>query len=230
MLEINEGLAEYTGVKLSGRNKEQLKELLNEKIKQAAAYKTLVRSFAYVSGPFYGYLLDRTGSEWRKEINKKNSLSALLQTKLNIILPGNIEKSEKEIESGYNGTVIRESELQREEERIKIKKHYKEMLVEGQVLTLPLRKMKVQFDPRNLVPLDSLGTVYPTIKITDSWGVLEAEKGALLKKNWSAVILSAKNISGVMNLKGDGWTVQLNEGWVLRPIGQKGNYTIEEVK
>ncbi len=32
--------------------------------------------------------------------------------------------------------------------------------------------------------------VYPTMRITDSWGVLEASNGALVKSDWSAVVVT----------------------------------------
>jgi len=51
--------------------------------------------------------------------------------------------------------------------------------------------MHVQFDPRDLQPLEKAGTVYPTLRISDDWGVLEAKSGALMKPDWSAVIVVA---------------------------------------
>ena len=51
--------------------------------------------------------------------------------------------------------------------------------------------MNVQFDPRSLQPLGDAVTVYPAMRITDDWGILDAKNGALMKSDWSAVIVSA---------------------------------------
>jgi hypothetical protein len=43
--------------------------------------------------------------------------------------------------------------------------------------------MRFSFDPRNIVPLDDKGTVYPYIR-KPMWGILEVEKGALIASDW----------------------------------------------
>ena len=51
--------------------------------------------------------------------------------------------------------------------------------------------MSMQFDPGNLVPMDSLGTVYPNIRIVDDWGILTVSSGgALLSADFSQIALS----------------------------------------
>lgn len=62
-LEMNEGLAEYTGVKLSGRP--NLAQYAASQLKEAEGKETFVRSFAYASGTAYGILLDEAGAAWR---------------------------------------------------------------------------------------------------------------------------------------------------------------------
>jgi len=42
-----------------------------------------------------------------------------------------------------------------------------------------LENMSISFDPRNLVPLDDVGTVYPNLRITDNWQILSVDSGAL---------------------------------------------------
>jgi hypothetical protein len=86
--------------------------------------------------------------------------------------------------------------------------------------------MHVQFDPRNLQPLESAGTVYPNMRITDDWGILVAAKGALMKTDWSAVIVVAPSTSEGSSLQGDGWTLELKPGWKIVPAERKGDFIL----
>jgi hypothetical protein len=86
--------------------------------------------------------------------------------------------------------------------------------------------MHVQFDPRNLQPLENAGTVYPNMRITDDWGILTATNGALMKSDWSAVIVAAPDASEGSSLKGDGWTLELKSGWKIVPAARKGDFIL----
>ncbi len=88
-LEMHEGLAEYTGVKLSGRP--DLDQYCAQKLKTAANDDTLVRSFAYASGPAYGLLMDDVGVDWRKNLNEKKDLGVLLSKAYSIDLAENLK-------------------------------------------------------------------------------------------------------------------------------------------
>src|SRR4051794_35256182 len=57
-LELNEGLAEYTGVKLSSADLQEATLRADLILRQARNNPTFTRSFAYISGPAYGALLD----------------------------------------------------------------------------------------------------------------------------------------------------------------------------
>jgi hypothetical protein len=86
--------------------------------------------------------------------------------------------------------------------------------------------MHVQFDPRNLQPLEQAGTVYPNMCVSDDWGILDATNGALMKSDWSAVIVAAPLVSAGRNLKGDGWTLELKPGWKIVPGTRKGDFIL----
>ena len=95
------------------------------------------------------------------------------------------------------------------------------------MLTLQFRHMHVQFDPRNLQPLGDAGTVYPNLRISDDWGILDAKNGALMKPDWSAVIVGAPSASIGSSLAGDGWALELKPGWkIVRGI-RKGDFILE---
>lgn len=83
-MELNEGLAEYTGVRLSARSEAQaLSDALVE-LNLGARKPTFVRSFAYASGPAYGLLLDRSAPGWRSRVKERADLGDLLLKALSI--------------------------------------------------------------------------------------------------------------------------------------------------
>jgi hypothetical protein len=225
-LELNEGLAEYTGVKIGNPSpEEQVKRAISD-ITVRASDSTFVRSFAYATGPAYGLLLDRSNPEWRRQIREGGTFVSLLETSLNITPPANLEQAAADRAAQYNAQALKVAETERETKRQQLIAKYRAQFVDGPILTLPRRHMSVQFDPRNLQPLGELGTVYPNLRITDDWGILEATNGALLKPDWSAVIIRAPSIATGSSIKGDGWTLELKPGWKLVPATRKGDFIL----
>ena len=155
-LELNEGLAEYTGVKLSGRDEMETVSFLKQKIEEVKNLPTLVRSFAYITGPIYGILLDQTNIDWRKSLTKKDDLANLLANIYKIEIPRDFVDTVKSLSGVYNGDKIRKQEDERERERHKVIESYRKKFIEDPILIIPLKKMNVQFDPRNLQPKSSI--------------------------------------------------------------------------
>ena len=228
-MELNEGLAEYTGVKLSGAP-DLAHFVVEHELKDAAEKNTFVRSFAYATGPAYGLLLDDTGSDWRKLVRATHrDLADLLLGPEK--LPEKIEATANERAPKSGSAELGAAEDRREQMRRDLVKNYRARLIEGPVLAIPLQKMNMQFDPGNLVPLDSLGTVYPNIRIVDDWGILTVSKnGALLSADFSRITLSApKSIAGKA-VEGDGWKLELKSGWLILPGDRAGDFKVRPVR
>ena len=78
-LRLNEGLAEYTGVKLSAQSPAEFAMLADSNLRLGPdRHPNFVRSFAYVSGPAYGFLLDAAGENWRHGLTLQSDLGKLL--------------------------------------------------------------------------------------------------------------------------------------------------------
>jgi hypothetical protein len=94
---------------------------------------------------------------------------------------------------------------------------------------VPLKHMKVQFNPSNLVPLGKAGTVYPTMHINDDWGSIDVNGGALLAGDWShlSVVAPSGKLHGD-NLQGKGWTMQLAPGWQVVRGKRKGDWMVKQ--
>lgn len=230
-MELNEGLAEYTGVKLSGAP-DPPRFVVEHELKEAPEKNTFVRAFAYATGPAYGLLLDNTGDDWRQAVRAgRRDLADLLLERAGIKFPEKIGPAADERAPKYGSAELAAAEDRREEARRDVVKNYRARLVEGPVLVIPFQKMSMQFDPGNLVPLDSLGTVYPNIRIVDVWGILTVSKGgALLGADFSRITVPAPKTAAGNQIEGDGWKLELNSGWVILPGDRAGDFKVRPVE
>jgi len=213
-MEMHEGLAEYTGIRLSGSlNLNQY--VVDNNLKPAAQKQTFVRSFAYATGPAYAILLDATGEDWRKNLKSEDDIATLLQRRMAIEPSQNLKQEAEARAKDYDGDSLQASETERESTRQNLLAEYRARLVDGPVLAIRLQKMKMQFNPGNLVPLEPLGTVYPDIRVVDEWGILTVSKGALMNPTFSRIYVPVPSGLSASPIKGDGWNLELNQGWTV---------------
>jgi hypothetical protein len=89
--------------------------------------------------------------------------------------------------------------------------------------------MNVSFDPGNLIPLENYGTVYPNLRITDNWGILTVEGGALLSSDWTKVIVTVPEESNTNKVRGKGWTLELkSDQYVIIRDEASSNYYLKK--
>lgn len=230
-LELNEGLAEYTGVKLSTLPPAQKREFVAGRAaippKEIASF---VRSFAYLSGPAYGLLLDETLPGWTRTIKCENDLAQVLAETMKlkqITLP---EAALKERARRYDGDPLWTKEAAREEARLQRIAAFRRILVDGPVLELPLAKFQMSFNPSLVVPLEGKGTIYPTLTLIDRWGKLEVRKAALIATDHKKVVAPAPTKMEPSALSGDGWDLRLEAGWKPKKGPRAGDWQIVEEK
>jgi hypothetical protein len=225
-IEIHEGIAEYTGTKLCSENNSEFKtNVMNAKEKYRDT-PTFVRSFSYYSGLLYGYILDQLDTDWRSGLNPKSDLGLMVRTGYNIELPVNLKSAFEKSRSGYDYDNIFKFERNREDKRQEMLDVYRFRFTRDTVLTLYIANPNIVFNPYNLIPLDSLGTVYPNIKIISDWGILQVNAGGCLF-DWKKAVVPARNIKQVSNkLVGDGWELELNDNWKL--VKDNSNYKLSK--
>ncbi len=225
-LELNEGIAEYTGFAMSGRNGEQARRHLVNSLETFIKNPTYVRSFAYITIPMYGYLAGLGNKKWNLEIFGKTDLTNFFVEKFKIALPADLKISAGKIVKAYDGTSIIEQEEIRDK-KIKIKiAEYKAEFIEKPHFEIVFEKMNISFDPRNILAVEDKGTVYPNLRITDHWGILEVSKGALIAPDWSKVSLSALVKTDGQTIEGDGWILKLNDNYHIDKNEKNGNYIL----
>ncbi len=217
LLEMNEGLAEFTGLRAA--YDKDVTQTVIRKLAAADHGEHLVRSFAYVSGPAYGLLLDVLSPGWRSRLDANSDLGQLLTQVLPTWPPAKTPVEQRAQTYGYAEVSLQEEQLGRE--RAHRQTALRKQLVDAPGLVLPLEKMEMQFNPNQVSGLAPHGTVYFTITIRDSWGKLEATAGALISSDFRSVAVPGKPavIEGRMII-GDTWRLELDDGWRLIPAGK----------
>ena len=226
LLELNEGLAEYTGTILSGRNDKDLREHYSQAIDVLFTNPTFVRSFAYRTIPVYGYFMKQKDENWNKKIEENSNLTDFITAFYNISLPDHLKDVVTQVQNEYNYDSIVKEETERAQKQKELIAKLDDKFQNNPIFTIPFQHMSVNFNPGNLIPYKNLGTVYPNLRITDDWGILSVEKGALLDKNWKTVIVSKPTKITDKLIEGDGWKLDLNKNWTVVKIEE--NYTLKK--
>jgi len=226
LLELNEGLAEYTGTTLSDRNDKELKMHYIQAIEKLYENPTFVSSFAYRTIPVYGYYMKQNDKTWNIKISEKTNLADFITKFFNVSIPENLKDSVFQIRDDYNYSIIYDFEIERDKKKKELLAILDNKFQENPILVIPFQNMNISYNPSNLIPYRDLGTVYPNLRITDNWGILTAEKGALVGKNWGEVIISEPTKITDKLIEGVGWKLELNSDWKLIKI--KENYTLKK--
>ncbi len=231
-LELNEGLAEYTGVKLSSADLQETVVRADLILRQARNNPTFARSFAYVSGPAYGALLDLSGKPWRVNLKPDTDLGQLLQQRYAVRVRAS-EAAARAAASRYEGDEIVTIETHQEQRRAQQIAEARKRFLDGPVLILPLSaEVNYSYDPNNVIGIDASNTVYPTMRVVDPWGVLTVTNGAWVERDATGHMVRARVTAptdlSARPLKGDGWSLELANGWEVVPGERSGEVTIRK--
>lgn len=225
-LELNEGLAEYTGVVVGNPSPATRVRAALHDLRAHVADRSFVRSFAYATGPAYGLLLDQAAPGWRSDLaHHARDLGTRLAEATGAPPPTDVAAL-RAAAARYDGPVLREAETLREQQRLAKLEHNRARFVTGPVVRLDLRSMRIQFNPNTMQPLPGRGTVYPTMRLTDVWGSLDVTDGALMQSDWKAVFVQAP-ASTEPPLQGPGWSLNLKPEWSLVPGTRNGDYVLK---
>jgi AmmeMemoRadiSam system protein B len=220
-LEIQEGLAEYSGMRLAGYSDSLAVRVV---VAKRADETGFVRSFAYVSGPLYGYLLDGTGAPWRASTTASSDLGGMLAAAAGI--RPRIEGAESRAR-GYGGDTLRVREDAREIQRRAQLATWRRSLVEGPALIVDLKLVRSgTFDPGKVFPFADGAVVYTSRALEAAWGTLSVDEGAILEDQKAAEGRVSLAGAASDHRSGRGWNLKLADGWAVRPGGRAGDLRV----
>jgi hypothetical protein len=225
-LELNEGLAEYTGVILCGRNDIELRQYFVSRFEFFYNQPTFVGAYAYFTIPVYGYFMYKQDKHWNLKIDKKTNLTDFISAFFNQSKVDNIQKAIEQISHEYPFETIVNEEEKREKKQQYLIEKYKAIFLKDSILNIKLINKRISFNPGNLIPLEDFGTIYPTLRLVDIWGVLTVDSGALINTDRSKIIISKPLFIKDSVILGNGWKINLYNSWKL--VKDSSEYTLKE--
>jgi hypothetical protein len=220
-LEIGEGVASYAGTVLAASSRADAiaNALAILKVDGAGSF---VRTFAYISGPVYGLLLDDASPGWHRALRASDDLGVLLMNALSV-QPANEAPGAA---AAYGGVELRAAEEQREQLRQDRINELRLRFVDGPVLVIPGGGSGMS-DSRGATVIPGSGTVYfHAYRASGDWGTLEAENGVLLGSDGRTRRVPAPVRRDDGSFSGDGWTFKVAPGWTVREGARRGDYEV----
>jgi hypothetical protein len=184
--------------------------------------ESFVRTFAYLSGPAYGVLLDAASPGWPRRVRATDDLGNLLATALGVEPAPDAAAAA----ARHGGTEVRASEEGRERQQRARLAELRQRFVEGPVLIIR-GGGRASSDSRGAVVIEGAGTVYfDSYRATVAAGQLEAEGGVLVASDGGSRQVPAPVLRDDGTVVGDGWKFTVAPGWVVRPAARAGDYEV----
>ncbi len=227
--EIYEGLATFTYTLLCTNSPEEYKTRLFENLNRVYSMQSYARSFGFIHGALYASLLYDKGFDFHKIQIDNFDLGSAVKELYNIELPAICRDVAGSLAVNYDIVAINKEEEQRLAD-IKERVHKQiSTFTEKPVVFLELESPYFDFEPENIHSLDTLGTLYSSMRISDNWGKLTVNKGGcLVSNNFKYLRITAKGFKADKNhISGEGWLLILNNDWELILVDQ--NYFVRKL-
>jgi len=220
--ECMEGLATFTYMWLCTKSKDEFNSKLVDYLERIYRNPSYPLSYGFVHGALYAALLKDKDFNF-SSINRVDFDLAAATAKLyNIKLPETYHDVAGSLAMSYDLPSIKA-----EEKEIKKKiGDYTNKIVNDYTgkpnVKIILESPNFSFEADDIFSLDTLGTFYRKLKVSDNWGQLTVDEGgALIAPDLKTLWINASEVNtGRGRISGDGWRLHLNEGWHLVETGE----------
>jgi len=227
--ETNEGLATFTNTLLSTNSREEFKTRILDNLAGAYPLQSYSRSYGFIHGALYASLLLEKGFDFKTIHSDRFDMGKVVQELYDIELPAICRDVAGSLAVSYDIDLINKEEEQRLADiRESIHKQIS-IFTEKPVVFLELESPYFDFEPEDVHSLDTLGTLYTSMRVSDNWGKLTVNKeGCLVSSNFKYIRITARGFREEKNrLTGDGWQLLLNNDWVVVKVEQ--NYFVRKL-
>ena len=221
-LDINEGLASYTGIVLAASSRAAAIASALAELTGQESGESYVRTAAYASGPAYGLLLDAASPGWTRTVRSSDNPASMLLRALGVQPTADVVAAA----ARYGGSELRASEERRERQRQARIAELRQRFVDGPVLVMPGGGRGFS-DSHGAVAMPDVGTIYfGEYHQTGEWGALDATKGVLISSDGRTRRLPAPVRGDSTSISGNGWMLKAAPGWVVRDGARRGDYEL----
>ncbi|HEX3815575.1 MAG TPA: hypothetical protein VHX59_22290 [Mycobacteriales bacterium] len=204
-LELGEGLPEYTAWRLTGADR----AAVSAHVRAIPIQNSLVRSFAYHTGPGYGFVLDDLAPGWQRDIPTVRDLPELLRRATTV--PA-IERAEAAAEE-YGYSEILAEELARDRDRADDLAATVRRFRDGPLLRIRPDQVRIDFSPQQVRQFD-FGAVYGKLAWrTEDGTMLDVDGEALVTADWNEIQVPLDRVTDDPPTAGPGWTLVLTDRW-----------------
>jgi hypothetical protein len=227
--ETYEGLATYTYTVLCTGSPEEFKTRLFENLDRIYTMQSYARSYGFIHGALYASLLADKGFDLKKIQTDNFDLGQAVKEVYKIELPAICRDVAGSLAVSYDIDLISKEEEKRLAD-IKESIHKQiSIFTEKPVVFLELESPYFDFEPEDIHSLDTLGTLYTSMRVSDNWGKLTVDKGGcLVSNNFKYLRITARGFKEDKNhIYGEGWHLILNNNWELVLVDQ--NYFVRKL-
>ena len=227
--ETYEGLATFTYTILCTNSPEEFKTRLFENLDRIYSMESYARSYGVIHGALYATLLYNKGFDLKKINTDNYDLGNAVKELYNIELPSICRDVAGSLAVNYDIEAINKEEAKRDENIKESILSQANIFTSKPVVFLELESPYFDFEPEDVHSLDTLGTLYNSMRVSDNWGKLTVDKGwCLVSNNLKFIRITAKAFNADKNhFSGEGWHLILNDEWELVPADQ--NYFVRKL-
>lgn len=229
LFEDYEGLTTFTYTLLCTGSKDEYRARIFELLDEIYAMQSYARSYGFIHGALYASLLNDKGFDFAGIRTKEIDLGNTVMHLYGIELPAICRDVAGSLAVNYNV-----SEIYSEEERrlADLRESLHEQIsefTEKPVVYIELESPYFDFEPGNIQSLDTVGTLYKSIRISDNWGKLSVNGGGcLVSNNFRFLRISAKGFKADQkHISGDNWSMTINKDYEL--VAVKQNYFVRKM-
>jgi hypothetical protein len=229
LFENYEGLATFTYILLCTQSPDEYKARLFENLDRVYSMQSYSRSYGFIHGALYASLLKDKGFDFSKIKTNEIDLGNSVRMLYNIELPAVCRDVAGSLALNYSIDQINKEEEQRLADLQESIHKQISIFTEKPVVFVELESPYFDFEPEDIHSLDTLGTLYTSIRVSDNWGKLTVNKGGcLVSNNFKYLRITAKGFKADQeHISGEDWFLILNNDYELVAVNQ--NYFIRKL-
>jgi hypothetical protein len=214
---------------LTTESRDEYLEKLMDYYHMIYGYMSYASTFGFVHGNIYAHLLNETGFDFSTIESRDFDLGEALRERYDITLPAISRDIAGSLAFSYDVDLVKQEERERDEKLREGLRRRTAQFIEKPVVLLELVSPNFSFEAEDTYPVDTLGIIYQTIRVSDNWGKIAVEEGGcLVSPNLKFMRVPAKNVEkDKHHITGDGWHIVLNNNWEM--VKLEDNYLIREL-